>query len=145
MKIIATLSCIFLSFTAMACPDLTGTYFCSDNHGSYQVQYTQQVVDDITVYTISHEEGSNSLPADGKKYSEMREDQSGSKEIREIQTSCSADTLNIAYRWIYIDISGVQTIDNRLNASVSLDSKRNLQLIEKFNNDVPSTVVCDRN
>lgn len=144
MKTLVTLSCVLLSFTTMACPDLTGNYFCNDISEPYEVQYSQAVVDGATVYTMTHIGGSYDFPADGKKYSESRENLEGNIETREIITSCSADTLTIAYRYLKTDSSGAQVSDDHLKAAISLDSNKNLKVTETFNDGTPVTDVCQR-
>jgi len=57
---------------AFACPNLTGTYSCTYENGSEQLQLSQQEMDGVTVYNFKNPQDANdpggALPADNQTY-----------------------------------------------------------------------------
>lgn len=57
---------------ALACPNLTGTYTCTQDGQSYALQFSQTEANGVTVYTIKDPNNSadqgGSLPADNQVY-----------------------------------------------------------------------------
>lgn len=63
---------MLLGAQAFACPDLTGTYTCTQNGQTSQIQMSQAETNGVTVYTIKDPSNPNdqggSLPADNTTY-----------------------------------------------------------------------------
>ena len=62
MKLITILATLLLSTTALACPNLVGTYTCSQHQDTYTMTMDQYESNGVTVYVVDGTE----MPADGQ-------------------------------------------------------------------------------
>jgi hypothetical protein len=66
LSLFATAAVLVFSTSALACPDLAGTYSCPNEDGAAEdMTVAQAVVDGVTVFTVTDAEGSYEMMADG--------------------------------------------------------------------------------
>lgn len=150
MRAFILLSSIF-SFSALACPNLSGTYLaCTNSNGQEsemaKVVIEQKVINKVTHYTIrsqdprTGDEREENYIADGKlKVASMTDSDTGTVVRTETRATCQNTFLNLSLN---------VTIDGQSLAKIATKvSKENSALIQVFSGDsmgepVSYTSVC---
>jgi microcystin-dependent protein len=142
-KSIVLAGLLFGSSAAFACPDLSGTYVCTQDGQSSEMSVSQTGADLSTVYTVSENGESSSIPADGKTYTSTSKEDDGIF-TQSTTATCSADALNLAVNVKVTDQAGNQMASVNANAVISLDASKNLQTVVSDDQGNNETSVCTR-
>src|SRR6187399_1401636 len=85
---------LLLGSTAFACPDLSGTYVCTEDGTTYEQVVSQADAAGVTTFTVTTDGESETLVADGKPYTSVEKDADYTYTTVMVGT-CSADALNL--------------------------------------------------
>lgn len=120
MRILASLA-LLVSVNAFACPDLTGSFTCTNQDGTTStLAMSQENKDGVTIYNYDGQ----SLPADGQVY---KMDDSQNLKDGTIKATCddNANTMNTEILGKYYE-NGEFAGDLTLDIAMSLDASSNL-------------------
>jgi hypothetical protein len=150
MRVLA-ISALFVSLSAMACPDLAGTYLTcrstiTSRVGDTDMVVAQSIINGVTVYSISavsDESGERevtTINADGKKYTEQFEPQEGFRVVVTSSATCEGNVLKVK---INTKLNGENQGD--LTMDVSKNGNQINQAIygEVFGENVSDNVICE--
>lgn len=143
---------LFSSLSAMACPDLAGTYttcrsLTGNTSGSTDMVITQSTQNKVTTYTVvstdseTNERETETYRADGKiNSSTITDPDSGIAVTMSSVVKCANNALNLNMK---VSMSGEQVAD--MNSSMS---KSNKQLTIKmtgtnFGEEINETLICE--
>ena len=143
-----------LSFSAIACPNLAGTYSsCRSLSGQTtpprDMIVSQQVINKITVYTVqsNEEDGQNveeTYKADGKVYSQTMQDPDSEMTLRnDVTTTCAGNTLKIK---MVASMNG--TVAMNATMDISKNAKQELVnvtviKIPQTEQTIKETIICE--
>jgi microcystin-dependent protein len=137
------LAVLFLGSTAFACPNLSGSYTCTDEEGSSSVEIRQSVIAGATVYEISSEGETDVFVADGKTRTAV-EKQDDFVLTTSQTVSCSATNVQIVIDLSVGDEAGNKIGEATAKIAASLDAKGNLLTAVESEGEL-ETSVCVRN
>ena len=116
MKLITILTTLLLSTTALACPNLVGTYTCSQHQDTYTMTMDQYESNGVTVYVVDGTE----MPADGQ----WRNIQDPRQPDAEGNLSCVNDSLKYDMKGSLYDENKNVIGDMTLTAMLVLQGKQ---------------------
>jgi len=120
-------SLVIFSFSAFACPDLTGMYLCSDSDNSFTQKIKQEILSNgITVYSIDD----LSFTTD-KKLSTYSNDTNGFVTKGEVLGECMGDGI----------ISFSNKFDLSLEGHVLMSSATNTRILKSLDGTFRQTII----
>ena len=136
----------FASSVALACPNLAGTYTCSEDGQDYQTVLSQNTVNGVTTYTMLEDGDEMNIIADNNR----REERTDSGYVG-IKGSCQDNKLLIAIDSKETDADLGITIEINATFAVSLDADGSLEsntnghvIINGQRQDLSESSVCTR-
>jgi hypothetical protein len=123
MKFVSIIATFFAASTAFACPDLSGTYVCQGQNGLENLTIEQEVVNQMTIYTLTDSQGTQQLPTDNVVYPV---EDAASNLTGSARFACEGDTFN-SY------LKGSVTAADKKTVVESWDVVQSLKLDESKN------------
>lgn len=126
MKFLSVILISLCASIALACPNLTGSFLCSDDGmGNEKISISQEVVNGVTTYTITDRDGTYQLPTDNVEYPIDDPSQNMKGSVRFV---CEGDSFNMYQKGEVTDGANKIIQSWSLLRGVRIDANNNLAM-----------------